>query len=149
MSKIGIKVKQLRVIPDERGRLGEIFRCDDENFLKFGQIYFTTTYSGVVKGWHQHIVQTDNVACIKGLIKLVVAKKIDDKWEVEEYYTGEHRPLLITIPPKIFHGWMCVSYDEAYIINVPSEAYNYDHPDEIRLSPYDSEIPYRWERKNG
>ena len=32
----GVKVKKLKVIPDERGRLMEMFRVDDEFFEKFG-----------------------------------------------------------------------------------------------------------------
>jgi len=34
----------MKVIPDERGRLMEILRVDDDLFLKFGQVYITTTY---------------------------------------------------------------------------------------------------------
>ena len=48
----GVNVKPLRVIPDERGRLMEILRCDDDLFTQFGQVYMTTAYPGVVKGWH-------------------------------------------------------------------------------------------------
>ena len=50
----GVKTKKLNVIPDERGRLMEIFRCDEELFEKFGQVYLTTCYPGVVKAWHTH-----------------------------------------------------------------------------------------------
>ena len=46
----GVKVKKLKVIPDERGRLMEILRNDDECYEKFGQVYMTTNYPGVVKG---------------------------------------------------------------------------------------------------
>ncbi len=35
----GIKVKKLRVIPDERGYLMEMFRSDWEEYQKFGQVY--------------------------------------------------------------------------------------------------------------
>jgi len=49
-----VRTKKLRLIPDERGRLMEILRCDDEIFMKFGQIYLTSAYPGVVKGWHYH-----------------------------------------------------------------------------------------------
>ena len=67
----GVMTKKLKVIPDERGRLMECLRNDDELFLKFGQFYMTTTLPGVVKGWHLHDVQWDNVVCVKGMIKLV------------------------------------------------------------------------------
>jgi dTDP-4-dehydrorhamnose 3,5-epimerase-like enzyme len=39
----GVKIKKLKVIPDERGRLMEILRRDDELFQNFGQAYATTT----------------------------------------------------------------------------------------------------------
>ena len=50
----GVQTKPLKVIPDERGRLMEILRCDDALFRKFGQVYMTTVYPGVVKAWHYH-----------------------------------------------------------------------------------------------
>ena len=48
----GVQVKQLSWIPDERGKLMEMLRCDDPMFEKFGQVYVTTCYPGVVKAWH-------------------------------------------------------------------------------------------------
>ena len=50
----GVNLKDLKVVPDERGWLMEILRCDDEIYQQFGQVYMTTAYSGVVKGWHYH-----------------------------------------------------------------------------------------------
>ena len=50
----GVKVKQLRLMPDERGRLMEILRVDDPEFIRFGQVYMTTAYPGVTKAWHYH-----------------------------------------------------------------------------------------------
>ena len=66
----GVKIKKLLVIPDERGWLMEILRCDDEIFEKFGQVYLTTAYPGVVKAWHYHKKQTDNFTCIHGMMKV-------------------------------------------------------------------------------
>ena len=48
----GVRAKALRMIPDERGRVMEILRADDDLFLNFGQVYITTTYPQVVKAWH-------------------------------------------------------------------------------------------------
>jgi len=68
----GVKVKKLKVVPDERGRLMEMLRADDEFFVKFGQVYMTTAYPGVVKGWHYHKVQADNMVIVKGMMKIVL-----------------------------------------------------------------------------
>lgn len=148
----GVKVKKLRVIPDERGRLMEILRSDDDLFTKFGQIYMTTTYPGVVKGWHYHKIQTDNIAVVKGMLKLVLYDPREDsstKGEVNEFFIGEHNPLLVQVPKDVYHGWKCISESEAIVINCPTEPYNYKNPDEYRL-PYDTkEIPYDWAIKMG
>lgn len=148
----GVKLKSLRVIPDERGRLMEILRSDDDLFVQFGQVYMTTNYPGVVKAWHYHKVQTDNVACVKGMIKLVMYDSRTDsptKGEVNEFFIGDFNPMLVQIPNDVYHGWKCVSEQESVVVNCPTEAYDYNEPDEYRL-PYDSpEIPYNWSLKHG
>ncbi|MGB2981210.1 MAG: dTDP-4-dehydrorhamnose 3,5-epimerase family protein [Candidatus Zixiibacteriota bacterium] len=148
----GVVTRKLKVIPDERGRLMEILRSDDEIFSRFGQVYMTTAYPGVVKGWHYHKVQTDHIAVVKGMLKLVLYDNRDNsptKGEINEFFLGEHNPVLVKIPPLVLHGFKCISEEEAVCINVPSEVYNYDQPDEFRVDPHKNDIPYAWERKDG
>jgi dTDP-4-dehydrorhamnose 3,5-epimerase len=146
----GVKTKNLKVIPDERGRLMEILRKDDSLFLKFGQVYMTTTYPEVVKAWHMHEKQADNVVCIKGMIKLVLPREKSSTYkEVNQFLIGIHNPMLVQIPAGVYHGWMCVSTEEAIIINIPTEVYDYEKPDELRLDPHKNDIPYDWRRKDG
>ncbi len=148
----GVKVKNLRVIPDERGRLMEILRSDEELFDKFGQVYMTTTYPGIIKAWHLHKLQTDNIAVLKGMLKLAL---YDDRegsptrGEANEFFIGEHNPVLVQVPKDVYHGWKCVSETEAIVINIPTHVYNYKEPDEHRL-PYNTDkIPYDWDVKHG
>ena len=148
----GVAARGAKVLPDERGRLGEIMRADDPWFEKFGQVYFTTTYPGVVKAWHYHKKQTDHFYIAKGLVKIALYDARKDSATfgvVNQIFLGEHCPGLVRIPPGVQHGWMCVSDCEAYIINMVSEMYNYDDPDEYRTDPHDNDIPYDWVRKDG
>lgn len=148
----GVKVKKLKVIPDERGRLMEMLRADDECFVKFGQAYLTTVYPGVTKAWHYHKIQTDSFTVVRGTLKLVLYDRRDGsptKNEVNEFFLGDHNPILVSIPPGIHHGFKCVGLEEALVINIPSETYNYKQPDEYRLDPHDNDIPYDWSRKDG
>jgi len=142
-----VKVKSLHTIPDERGRLMEILRCDEDIFHKFGQVYMTTTYPGVVKAWHYHKIQADNICCVKGMIKVALYDAREDSGthgEINEFFVGDYNPLLISIPPRVYHGWKCISEEEALIISIPTEAYDYDAPDEYRLPPDTPDIPYDW-----
>ncbi len=147
----GVETKKLRVIPDERGRLMEILRADDELFSKFGQVYMTAAYPGVVKGWHYHKKQTDHFAVISGMIKLVLydgRKDSPTKGEINEFFLGEHNPMLVKIPQLVSHGFKCISQQEAVCINVPTEVYDYNQPDEFRVDPHDNDIPYDWARRD-
>ena len=147
----GVKIKKLKVIPDERGRLMEMLRSDDELFINFGQVYMTTAYPGVVKGWHFHKVQTDNMVVVKGMMKIVLYDSRKDSptyKEVDEFFMGEHNPALLQIPTYVLHGFKCTSDTEAMCINMPTEPYNYEKPDEYRVDPDSGKIPYNWERKN-
>ncbi|MFC2141803.1 dTDP-4-dehydrorhamnose 3,5-epimerase family protein [Acidobacteriota bacterium] len=148
----GVKITKLKVIPDERGRLMELLRCDDDLFQKFGQVYLTTTYPGVVKAWHLHTRQTDNIVCVRGMIKLVLFDPREDSptlGEVEQIYLGVHNPLLVQVPPDVYHGWKCISREEAYMVNCPTEPYDPADPDEVRIDPHVNSIPYDWSRKDG
>ena len=147
-----VRIKKLKVIPDERGRLMEMLRSDDDLFIQFGQLYTTVAYPGVVKGWHYHKIQTDNVTVVKGMLKLVLYDSREaspTKGEINEFFVGEHNPQLVQIPTEVYHGWMCISETEAIVINVPTEVYNRKEPDEFRLHPHENDIPYEWKRKDG
>ncbi len=148
----GVQVKPLKVIPDERGRLMEILRADDPIFMKFGQVYLTTGYPGVVKAWHYHKVQYDHFCVLKGMMKVVLYDAREEsptKGEVDEFFLGEHRPAVLRIPPLVYHGFKTIGETEAYLVNVATEVYRYGDPDEFRLPPHDNDIPYDWARKDG
>ena len=50
----------------------EMLRCDDEVYRKFGQVYLSTVYPGVVKGWHYHKIQIDYFSVVSGMAKVVL-----------------------------------------------------------------------------
>jgi dTDP-4-dehydrorhamnose 3,5-epimerase len=130
----------------------EILRRDEEIFAGFGQVYLTTTYPGVVKAWHFHKLQDDFITCVRGMLKLVLydaRKDSKTKGEVNEFFIGDFNPLLVKVPRMVYHGWKCISQEEALVINVPTEPYNRETPDEYRVDPHQNDIPYGWDRKDG
>jgi len=143
----GVVTRQLRLIADERGWLMEVLRSDWELFEKFAQAYVTAAYPEVVKAWHMHKKQTDNIACVKGMVKLVLCdgrKNSKTKGEINEFVIGEKNPLLVKIPPQVWHGFKAIGEESALVMNVPTNLYNYEKPDEHRLPPDTEKIPYDW-----
>ncbi len=147
-----VKTKALRVMPDERGFLMEILRVDDGDFFtKFGQVYVSATYPGVVKAWHYHKVQVDHFACVAGMVKLVCIDTREDSptnGAVNEFFIGPQNPTLVQIPAGVYHGWKCISAEMSLVVNVPTEPYAYAEPDEYRIEPHGT-LPYDWTRKDG
>ena len=145
----GVQIKKLKVIPDERGRLMEILRSDDKIFKKFGQVYMTTTYSGVVKAWHFHKRQDDNFACVHGKIRLVLydaRKKSSTYKEINEFILSTDDPTLVHIPKIVYHGFKGIADCESIVINTVTLPYDYKKPDEYRVDPYDNDIKYDWRK---
>jgi dTDP-4-dehydrorhamnose 3,5-epimerase len=148
----GVQVKTLRTVADERGWLMEILRADDrELFSRFGQVYVSATYPGVVKAWHFHERQTDNFACVAGMVKLVLVDTREDsptRNAVNEFFLGVQAPLLVQVPKLVYHGWKCISPEPSLVINIPDEPYNRADPDEHRVAPHGT-LAYDWTRKDG
>ncbi len=148
----GVKIEDLRVIPDDRGYLMEMFRSDSPDFEKFGQVYMTVVYPGVVKAWHYHKKQTDNFVCVAGMAKVGL---YDDRegsptrGETATVVIGWQKQRRLTIPPGVYHGFAAVGGEPASIINIPTELYDYENPDEYRRPWDDPEIGYDWSVANG
>lgn len=148
----GVQVRRLRLIPDERGFLLEMMRSDWQEFEKFGQVYVTAVYPGAVKAWHYHKLQTDHFVCIQGMAKVVLYDAREGSsthGEVNEFFMGPLNPILLRIPKGVYHGFKGISQEMALIVNVPTELYKYDQPDEYRLPAHTDEIPYTWARMDG
>lgn len=149
---VGVKTKQLKVIPDERGYLMEMIRSDWAEFDTFGQVYVTAVNPGVVKGWHFHKLQTDFFICVSGMAKVVLYDSRPESTthgEVNEFFIGALNPMMVVIPPGVCHGFKGISKETTLIVNVPTHCYNYETPDEYRMPAHTDEIPYDWSRQDG
>jgi len=141
----GVQVVPLRRIPDERGTILHMLRSDDPHFLRFGEIYFTTFYRGVVKGWHRHRDMTLNYACPFGRVKLAL---FDDRagsptrGVVQEVFLGPDNHALVVIPPGVWNGIKGMSDPFALVANCAP--HTHDPARTERVDPFGSEIPYDW-----
>ena len=107
----GVKIKKLNILKDDRGRLMEILRMDDDIFEGFGQVYMTTALPGAVKAWHYHKEQTDNFTCIKGkmLLGLYDAREGSSTFgETMRFEISLEDPMVVQIPNDVFHGFKCM-----------------------------------------
>lgn len=123
-----------------------MLRCDAPHFEKFGEIYFSVAYPGVIKGWHEHTRQTQNYAVIQGMIKLVLFDNRQESptfKELIEIFTGEDSYQLITIPPGVINGYKTIGVKPAIVANCATLPHG---PDEmVRYDPLKDKVPYKWD----
>ena len=146
----GVEIVPLRQIPDERGKIMHMLRSDAPHFEKFGEIYFSLVYPGVIKGWHLHKKMTLNYAVIVGMIKLVLyddRKKSLTRGETQEIFTGEDNYCLIKIPAFIWNGFKGIGRKPAIVANCATIPH--DPKEIIRMDPFSKEIPYNWKVRHG
>ncbi len=142
----GVVVKRLLEIPDERGRIMHFMRCDDPAFTGFGEVYFSTVFPGVVKGWHLHRVMTINYSVPMGIIKLVLYDEREDSstfGRLMELYIGEGNYSRVTVPSGVWNGFKGLGTRTSIVCNCASHPH--DPAEIVRLSPTDPRIPYSWD----
>ncbi len=144
----GVRFKEVKHVPTEYGRLTEIFRLDwglDEK--EVGQVFQLQLAPGFVSAWHAHESTTDRLFVNSGLVKLVLfdgRPQSPTQGRINEFRVGDPRPTLISIPPKVWHGLKNIGIENAHVLNLVDQAYDYEEPDHWSLPPDTAEIPYRF-----
>ena len=150
--EMAVHIDRVRIVPlkkvvNERGHLMEVQRRDDDHYPGFGQAYITATRPGVVKAWYRHATQTDQIAPVKGALILALydARETSPTYRsVQEIHLTEAEPVLVQIPPGVWHGFMPHGAEPALLLHLNTIPWDSAHPDEDRLPPHDPGIPYRW-----
>ncbi len=117
---------------------GKLIVTATKDQLEFGQAYTTTVYPGIIKAWHYHKYQTDSMLLLRGTVRfgVITAPNLDHAVVELDLVVNDYEPMLITIPPGLYHGFANVGDEEAYILNLPDKVYNTSDPDEVREHPY-------------
>lgn len=143
----GVLITPLRKISDERGMIMHMLRSDAPHFEQFGEIYFSTAYPEVIKGWHEHTRQTQNYAVLQGMIKLVLYDNRPTSATYEqlmELFIGEDNYQLVRIPPGVINGYKTIGTKTAIVANCATIPHA---PDEmLRYDPNGDTVPYKWAR---
>src|SRR5881396_2272649 len=101
---VGVEIFQLKRIQDERGIVMHMLRSDDAHFQRFGEIYFSVIFPGIIKGWHLHSRMVINYAVVEGNIKLVLYDQRESSTtyrQIQEIVFGQVDYKLVQVPPGV------------------------------------------------
>ena len=159
---LGVQVLTPKINYDERGFVSEIFRNDWKEFFgkdKPAQINVSKSQPGVTRAWHRHLRdQVDFFTVIKGTIKICVYDNnpVSKTFgTLVEIISNEKKLQIIKVPGHFWHGTKTIGSEESYTVYFINNLYDYDNPDEERISWNDPSIidprtkqPYDWNSVN-
>lgn len=144
----GVQVREVRNVPKATGHLTEVYRRDwGLDTAPIEQVFQVVLLPGRVSAWHAHGETLDRLFPVEGLVRLVLYDARSDsptRGLVNEFKLGEHRPGLIVVPPRVWHGVQNIGATPARILNLVDRAYVYEAPDHWRVPPDAPDIPYRF-----
>jgi len=130
----GVRVYELKILPDERGFFAEALRSDWKEFLGdewIVQVNLSYSYPGIVRAWHRHLRgQVDYFLVLKGAMKICAYD--DETRKMVEIVASEKKPSIVRIPGKYWHGTKTVSNEPSLTVYFVTRLYDYENPDEHR-----------------
>jgi dTDP-4-dehydrorhamnose 3,5-epimerase len=143
----GVEIIPLKKIEDERGAVMHMLRSDQANFKGFGEIYFSLTNPGIVKGWKLHKKITQSMCVPEGTIKIVIydsRKESPSFGCIQTIVLGQENYSLLQLPPNIWYAFKAISVTHAIIANCINEPHL---PAESETIPLITEsIPFDWSK---
>jgi len=140
----GVLLTPLKIIDTLGGNVLHGMKLDDPGYSGFGEAYFSTIESGVVKGWKRHRQMALNLVVPVGAVRFVI---YDDRLDSSTYRMYQEVTLSInnyyqrlTVPPMVWMAFQGVGGKENMLLNIASIRHEPNEADRKSVE----EIPFVW-----
>ena len=141
----GVEIHELGNVLTRSGFMTEIFRTDwAGHAIGVRQVNWVQLNPAGVTDWHAHARQTDRIVGVGGVIKLALwdgRSASATRGATEIIRIGAARPVLVVIPPGVWHGLRNESGEPTGYLNVIDELYVHEEPDNWRLPVGSTDTP--------
>jgi dTDP-4-dehydrorhamnose 3,5-epimerase len=142
----GVVVRPLSTFPDQRGFFREICRTADPFFAPgIAQFSHSLMYTGVIKAWHLHHLQTDWWYVGAGVVRLGLCDLRADSAThkaTAEVLLGDHQAsVCVRIPPGVAHGCRALQGPASLFYLQDRE---WDPDDVVKLPVDHPDIDFDW-----
>ncbi len=106
---------------------GDVLHCiknDSVGYINFGEVYFSEINSNCIKAWKKHKLITSNIVVPVGKVKFILVDETNEKLEYREYIMSKDNYYRLTIPPKVWYGFMGISSSTSLVVNIIDDKHN-------------------------
>ena len=138
-----IKLTSLSKKNLSNGNLYKFIDKNNENFRKFGEVYFSFIKQKSIKAWKLHKKATMNIVVPIGKVRFILFENKDNKfYDFKEIKIGQSNYKLLTIKPNTWYGFQGLSKNLNLIVNLT----NLVHDDNEMIRKKITYFPYDWSR---
>lgn len=145
----GVVVRYQRPIEDRRGEIVEVYRPSwDIHDAPLVYVYQVRIRPGAVKGWVVHERQDDRLFFISGVLRWGL---YDDRpgsptrGLVNDLVFSERAAALLIIPCGVYHAVKNIGATDAVFVNMPTQPYEHEQPDKLRVPLQHPSIPFSFD----
>ena len=140
---VDVNLKTIKSNPQKRittpnGDVLHVLKKTDEDFIRFGEIYFSWIEKGSIKAWKKHNSMTMNLVVPCGKVKFVFFDENSHTYRKEEI--GEDNYTRLTIPPGLWFGFKDMTNDKSLITNIADIEHDKNEVHRLDIN----EIKYDW-----
>lgn len=138
----GVTLHPLKRISNPKGDILHALKCTDDDYVGFGEAYFTQIHPGEVKGWKRHNRMTLNLVVVSGKIKFVIYDDREASTTFGEFcevvLSPEENYQRLTLSPGLWMAFCGVSQNTSILMDIIPETHDDSEGDRISLES----IPY-------
>ena len=145
----GVVVRYQRPIEDRRGEVLEVYRPSwGVHDAPLVYVYQVRVRPGAIKGWVKHQHQEDRLSFMTGVVRWVL---YDDRPDspthrmLSDLVFSERNAALLVIPRGVYHAVRNIGTTDAIFLNLPTQPYDHDDPDKLRLPLKNTVIPFEFD----
>lgn len=156
----GVRVRDLKKLPDDRGFFVELLRKDWKELSEgdvFVQSNMSMSYPGIIRAWHRHARgQVDYFIVLRGALKVGIyddRENSETRGQLDEVVLSSEKLQILRVPGYYWHGSKTVSSERSLLLYFVTRLYDYENPDEERRPWNDPTIidpktgkPHDWNR---
>ena len=140
----GIKLHDLNKIYNPMGDILHAMKKSDNDYINFGEVYFSSIKSGCIKGWNIHSKMTLNLIVPTGKVFFVIfdnREKSTTRGEYVEIELSLNNYKRLTVPPNLYVAFKGTGKSDSLILNIADLEHD---PNEVKKIDLDS-IDYNWD----
>lgn len=107
---------------DYRGSLVELFKSNH-----FGQIFFSSSKPGIIRGNHYHTTKTEKFCVVRGKAVIRFRHILED--QVFSYSVSGEKPVIVDIPPGYTHSIENTSEEDLIVLFWADQIFDPNNPD--------------------